>query len=114
MRIDKPTGSWLLFLPGTWGIAMASSPSLDLPLIVTFGVGAVLMRGAGCTINDLWDQNFDKRVERTKTRPLARGAISQLHALGFLGAQLTVGLWILLTLNNYRFVTLFFFFFFFF
>ena len=65
-----------------------------------FGIGAFVMRGAGCTINDLWDKDFDKHVERTKNRPLARGAVTVPQALGFLGAQLTTGLAVLLSLPH--------------
>ena len=58
------------------------------------------MRGAGCTINDMWDKDFDKHVERTKTRPLASGKLSLTNAVGFLSAQLGVGLVVLLSLNQ--------------
>uniref|UniRef100_A0A8H7XYT6 Uncharacterized protein n=1 Tax=Psilocybe cubensis TaxID=181762 RepID=A0A8H7XYT6_PSICU len=70
-----------------------------LTYISLFGLGAVVMRGAGCTINDMWDKNLDKSVERTKERPLARGDITQKQALVFLSAQLTAGLGVLLQLN---------------
>jgi 4-hydroxybenzoate polyprenyltransferase len=59
------------------------------------------MRGAGCTINDLWDRDIDKQVERTRSRPLAAGTITPLAALVFLGAQLSASLAILLQLNLY-------------
>ena len=62
------------------------------------------MRGAGCTINDLWDRNLDKKVERTRLRPIASGQISVKDALKFLGLQLTIGLSILTQLNVYRFI----------
>lgn len=64
MRIDKPIGSWLLFWPCSWSIAMAAAPGAipDLHLLALFGVGAFVMRGAGCTINDMWDRDFDKKV----------------------------------------------------
>ena len=55
-RLDKPIGSWLLFLPGAWSIAMAGISMNNLELIGLFGLGTILMRGAGCTINDLWDR----------------------------------------------------------
>ncbi|TFK76050.1 4-hydroxybenzoate polyprenyl transferase [Pluteus cervinus] len=105
-RIDKPIGTLLLFYPCTWSITMASY-ALELPLttpltyIGLFGLGALVMRGAGCTINDMWDKDLDKAVERTRNRPLARGDITQKQALVFLGAQLTVGLGVLLNLNWY-------------
>jgi 4-hydroxybenzoate polyprenyltransferase len=66
------------------------------------GIGAVVMRGAGCTINDLWDKDFDAQVARTKSRPLASGTLTPFQAITFLGAQLSVGLAVLLSLNNYR------------
>jgi hypothetical protein len=59
------------------------------------------MRGAGCTINDLWDRDIDRQVERTRSRPLAAGTVTPLAALVFLGAQLSLGLAILLQLNTY-------------
>ena len=64
VRFDKPIGSWLLYLPCTWSIAMAATPSSipDLHMLALFGVGSIIMRGAGCTINDMWDTDFDKKV----------------------------------------------------
>ncbi|KAF9993343.1 Para-hydroxybenzoate--polyprenyltransferase, mitochondrial precursor (PHB:polyprenyltransferase), partial [Modicella reniformis] len=66
-----------------------------------FGTGAIIMRGAGCTINDLWDRNIDKKVERTKVRPLASGVITPSQAIAFLGLQLGAGLAVLTQLNVY-------------
>lgn len=66
-----------------------------------FATGAFIMRGAGCTINDMWDKDIDARVERTKDRPLANGELTQFDALVFLSAQLGIGLQILLQLNWY-------------
>ncbi|KAF9586221.1 Para-hydroxybenzoate--polyprenyltransferase, mitochondrial precursor (PHB:polyprenyltransferase) [Lunasporangiospora selenospora] len=105
-RIDKPIGTWLLFWPCAWGITMASYGahlplSSTLYMIGLFGTGAVIMRGAGCTINDLWDRNIDKKVERTKVRPLASGAVSPAQAVTFLGLQLSAGLAVLTQLNVY-------------
>ncbi|KAM5181490.1 4-hydroxybenzoate polyprenyltransferase, mitochondrial [Mantella aurantiaca] len=103
MRLDKPIGTWLLYLPCTWSIALAAdagSPP-DLSMLALFGTGAVLMRGAGCTINDMWDKDFDRKVERTASRPLAAGDISQFQSLVFLGGQLGLALCVLLCLNNY-------------
>ena len=103
MRLDKPVGSWLLFWPGAWGIGMACHSGIpDLKLLALFGLGSVVMRGAGCTINDMWDRDIDKQVERTKSRPLAAGTVGFPQALGFLAAQLSVGLAILVNLNTYR------------
>lgn len=89
MRLDRPIGWWLLLLPGWWGIVLGSNGVSnmyfhDWLLIVLFLVGAIIMRGAGCVINDLWDRDLDKKVERTKNRPLASGQISLLNAGIFL------------------------------
>ncbi|KAJ3189204.1 Para-hydroxybenzoate--polyprenyltransferase, mitochondrial precursor (PHB:polyprenyltransferase) [Gaertneriomyces sp. JEL0708] len=65
------------------------------------GVGSLVMRGAGCVVNDLWDRELDKKVERTRTRPIASGAISPKAAMVFLGSQLSLGLGVLLQLNLY-------------
>ncbi|RDB22624.1 4-hydroxybenzoate polyprenyltransferase, mitochondrial [Hypsizygus marmoreus] len=105
-RIDKPIGTLLLFYPCAWSITMASY-ALELPVttpltyISLFGLGALVMRGAGCTINDMWDKNLDKAVARTRERPLARGDITYGQAVVFLGAQLTAGLGVLTQLNWY-------------
>lgn len=102
-RIDKPIGTWLLVWPCCWSTALASASQSALPdpfLLTLFGVGAVTMRGAGCTINDLWDQDVDKQVARTKTRPLAGGDLTVNQAVAFLAAQLSVGLGVLVSLPN--------------
>ncbi|SPO24635.1 related to COQ2 -para-hydroxybenzoate--polyprenyltransferase [Ustilago trichophora] len=105
-RIDKPIGTWLLYWPCAWSIVLASHTlglAFTTPLFYTmlFGVGAIVMRGAGCTINDMWDVKMDRMVERTKTRPLASGDITQFQALCFLGIQLSIGLAVLVNLNLY-------------
>ena len=64
-RLDRPIGSWLLFWPCAWSIGLASDPAtiaISLGILGKFGLGTVVMRGAGCTINDLWDRDFDKQV----------------------------------------------------
>ncbi|XP_070553766.1 4-hydroxybenzoate polyprenyltransferase, mitochondrial-like [Ptychodera flava] len=106
MRADKPIGTWLLYIPCTWSISLAAQPGClpDLYMLALFGLGAWVMRGAGCTINDLWDRDFDKAVARTKTRPIASGEVSPFQAFLFLGVQLSVGLGVLLQLNNYSIV----------
>ncbi|XP_037385776.1 4-hydroxybenzoate polyprenyltransferase, mitochondrial [Talpa occidentalis] len=103
MRLDKPIGTWLLYLPCTWSISLAAEPGCfpDWHMLSLFGTGAVLMRGAGCTINDLWDQDYDKKVTRTANRPIAAGDISIFRSFVFLGGQLTLALGILLCLNYY-------------
>ncbi len=64
VRLDKPIGTWLLFWPCAWSIALAApaGSAPDVALIALFGAGAVLMRGAGCTINDLWDRDIDRKA----------------------------------------------------
>lgn len=96
-------GSWLLFWPGALSIALAAPAGglPDLYVLSLFGLGSFIMRGAGCTINDLWDKDIDEKVERTKNRPLVTGEVSTKQALVFLAAQLSVGLTILLQLNWY-------------
>ena len=102
-RADKPAGSWLLAWPCFWSIALAAPPGgpLDLHTLALFGAGAVLLRGAGCTVNDLWDQDLDGQVARTASRPLPSGAVTTTQAVAWLAAQLAAGLGILLQLNPY-------------
>ena len=100
-RADKQVGTYLLLWPCIWSTALAA-PLGCLPealLLAKFSLGALVMRGAGCTINDLWDIEFDKHVERTRSRPLASGALSIPQALTFLGFQLSIGLGVLLSFN---------------
>lgn len=99
-RFDRPIGAWLLFLPGLWSILLARAPAgRTLWLIVLFAIGAVVMRGAGCVVNDLWDRELDRSVTRTAGRPLASGAVSVFGALCFLALLLAIGLAILLQLG---------------
>jgi 4-hydroxybenzoate polyprenyltransferase len=99
-RLDRPIGTWLLFLPGLWGLALGGAPWPDSRLVALFGLGAVVMRAAGCVVNDLWDRDIDRRVARTASRPLASGALSARQALGFLAVLLLIGLAILLQLST--------------
>ncbi|VDK46047.1 unnamed protein product [Cylicostephanus goldi] len=101
MRLHTPTGSWLLYWPCTWSIALAT-PAGQLPslyYLLLFGAGSVLMRGAGCVVNDILDKEYDKRVERTKMRPLACGTLNQRQAISFLAVLLSSSLAILLQFN---------------
>jgi 4-hydroxybenzoate polyprenyltransferase len=98
-RLDRPAGWWLLYLPGVWGIALAADPWPDPRLLALFLVGAIVMRAAGCVINDFWDRAIDRMVERTRNRPLASGAVTAMQALVFLAVLLAIGLAILLQLN---------------
>ena len=101
-RLDRPIGSWLLLLPCWWGLALAAPaggwPSLRL--VILFAIGALVMRGAGCTVNDIVDRDFDRRVQRTASRPIASGAISLPRAFLFLALQLALGLLVLLQLGS--------------
>ena len=100
-RVDRPIGTWLLFLPGTWGITLAAPTMAEaIRLLLLFGVGSLVMRAAGCVVNDLWDRDIDRLVARTAGRPLASGALRPRHALAFLAALLAVGLVVLLQLNH--------------
>jgi 4-hydroxybenzoate polyprenyltransferase len=100
-RFDRPTGIWLLMLPGWQGIALASSMNGKLPdvrLLVLFFLGAALMRAAGCAYNDIVDRDIDAKVARTAGRPIPSGQISVRQAWAFLVACSLAALLILLTL----------------
>ena len=79
-RLNKPIGFMLLFWPCIWGLTLAYDFALSLEIFIFYGAlffsGSVLMRSAGCIVNDISDKNFDKLVERTKNRPIASGKIS--------------------------------------
>jgi 4-hydroxybenzoate polyprenyltransferase len=99
-RLDRPIGAWLLFLPGLASIVLARAPfHRSLVLIVLFGLGAVVMRAAGCVVNDMWDRDLDRRVTRTASRPLASGTLSLREALAFLIVLLGIGFAILMSLG---------------
>ncbi len=103
-RLDRPIGIWLLALPGWWGIVLASGGVGGMGLrewymAALFGVGAIVMRGAGCVVNDIWDRNLDAGVERTQARPLASGSLSVREALLFLAGLLWLGFAILIQMN---------------
>ena len=100
-RLDRPVGIWLLFLPGVWGIVLARAPWPEtLRLLALFAVGSVVMRAAGCVVNDMWDRDLDRRVTRTAGRPLAADMLDFRHALTFLAVLLSIGLFVLLRLNR--------------
>jgi 4-hydroxybenzoate polyprenyltransferase len=100
-RLDRPIGTWLLLFPGWWAIAMAADRWPDWGLLALFGIGAVAMRGAGCTLNDLVDRDFDAKVARTRTRPLPSGAVTPTQALIFLVLQLAIGAAVLFSFNRF-------------
>jgi 4-hydroxybenzoate polyprenyltransferase len=99
-RLDRPIGTWLLLFPGWWGIALAGPRWPDPILLLLFAIGAVAMRGAGCTLNDIADRDYDGQVARTRLRPIPSGRVSVLQAAIFMAAQLAVGAAILLSLNR--------------
>jgi 4-hydroxybenzoate polyprenyltransferase len=100
-RLDRPTGIWLLLLPCWWSIALASPTAVNgIGMTVLFTVGAIVMRAAGCTVNDIIDRKIDAQVERTRSRPLPSGQISLFGALVFLAVLLSLGLGVLIQLNR--------------
>lgn len=108
-RLDRPIGSWLLLLPCWWSTALAAiaadAPYPDPALLILFAIGAVAMRGAGCTWNDILDRKIDRAVARTRARPVASGAVSVPAALAFLVFQALIGLAVLLCLPRFAIVT---------
>lgn len=100
-RLDRPIGTWLLLIPCWWGLALASPGWPDWRYGLLFALGALVMRGAGCTVNDLADRRIDARVARTATRPIASGAVGVAGGVAFLGLQLALGLWVLVQFNTF-------------
>ena len=107
IRLDRAIGTWLLLLPCWWSLALGWQLNPDkitlwelAYLYLVFSVGAIVMRGAGCIVNDLWDRKLDQLVERTANRPIASGMISIPRATVFLLFQLSIGLFVLLQLNE--------------
>lgn len=108
-RLDRPIGSWLLLLPCWWSTGLAAlasgAPWPDLKLLALFAIGAVAMRGAGCTWNDILDRDLDARVERTRSRPIPSGKVSVAGAFGFLLALALIGLLVLIQMNAFAIAT---------
>jgi 4-hydroxybenzoate polyprenyltransferase len=98
-RFDRPIGWWLLFWPGAWGVALAGGAIERWRLILWLLLGAIAMRGAGCVYNDIVDRDLDKQVARTRSRPLASGAVSLGAAWAWLVTLCLIGLVVLLQLN---------------
>jgi 4-hydroxybenzoate polyprenyltransferase len=98
-RIDRPIGIWLLMYPCWWSVALASPDWPDPWFLALFAIGASIMRGAGCTVNDIADREFDARVARTAGRPIPSGAVSVRQASAFVIALCLAGLVVLLQLN---------------
>jgi 4-hydroxybenzoate polyprenyltransferase len=108
-RFDRPIGSWLLLMPCWWSAALAAGVAHtigQLPLLLAlFFVGAFIMRGAGCTWNDITDRDLDALVERTRSRPIPAGQVSVPQAAAFLVAQALIGLAVLLQFNRFAVAT---------
>src|ERR1700733_503393 len=108
-RFDRPIGAWLLLMPCWWSAALAAGAAHtigQLPfIIVLFFVGAFVMRGAGCTWNDITDRDLDALVERTRSRPIPAGQVSVLQAAVFLVVQALIGLIVLLQFNRFAVAT---------
>jgi 4-hydroxybenzoate polyprenyltransferase len=108
-RLDRPIGSWLLLMPCWWSAALAAGVAHDnsqlLRTIVLFFVGAFVMRGAGCTWNDITDRDLDAMVERTRSRPIPAGQVSVPQAAAFLVVQALIGLVVLLQFNRFAVAT---------
>ena len=100
IRLDKPIGILLLLWPALWGLWFVAQGVPDYRLLMIFVVGTVVMRSAGCIVNDLADRNFDGRVERTRDRPLAAGVISPQEALVVAAVLFLVALFLVLKLNR--------------
>lgn len=99
MRLDRPIGVWLLFWPGAWAVALAGMGRQGVALILWLALGAWAMRSAGCVYNDIVDRDLDRRVERTRLRPLASGVASLRSAWLLLVLLSLIGLVVLLQLN---------------
>ena len=101
-RFDRPTGIWLLMLPGWQGIALSAAAVGEWPsprLLLLFALGAALMRAAGCAFNDIVDRDIDAKVARTAARPVASGQIGVRGAWGFIAVCGLASLAILFALN---------------
>jgi 4-hydroxybenzoate polyprenyltransferase len=100
-RLDRPIGTWLLLWPCWWSLALAAGGWPDPVLVLLFGVGALLMRGAGCCWNDIADRDLDGRVERTAGRPLPAGELTVRQAVGCMVLLALAAFAILLTFNAF-------------
>ncbi|SCA57173.1 4-hydroxybenzoate polyprenyltransferase [Candidatus Terasakiella magnetica] len=101
MRADRPIGTWLLLFPCLWTLSLASEGFPDLYYAALFAIGAFVMRGAGCVMNDLADRDFDGQVTRTATRPIPNGDVSPKQAAIFMGGLCLIGLVVLIQFNSF-------------
>ncbi|MBT8066764.1 MAG: 4-hydroxybenzoate octaprenyltransferase [Gammaproteobacteria bacterium] len=100
MRLDKPIGIWLLLWPTLWALWLAGDGTPDQGLFVIFVLGVVVMRSAGCVLNDYADRNIDPYVERTRSRPIASGAVAPLEALTLFVALALIAIGLASMLNT--------------
>ena len=104
-RWDRPIGFWLLYWPCVFGLALAAvadpARGFDWPAAILMLVGAILMRGAGCTFNDIVDRDIDTKVARTRSRPIPSGQVTTRQALAFLVAQGLIGFFVLAQFNRF-------------
>jgi 4-hydroxybenzoate polyprenyltransferase len=99
MRLHRPIGIWLLLWPTLWALWIASAGRPDPKVFLIFVLGTVVVRSAGCIINDFADRNYDPHVRRTADRPLARGEIATVEALILFVALMLIGLGLVMTMN---------------
>ena len=109
-RLDRPIGWWLLMWPCWWSVALAATATGTAPNawhLALFMLGAIVMRGAGCTYNDIIDRDIDASVERTKSRPIPSGQVSPYAALMFVVLLALIGLGVVLQFNTFTILTAF-------
>lgn len=99
-RFDRPIGTWLLLWPTLWALWIAGRGRPDPGVLIVFVAGVVVMRAAGCIINDFADRNIDPQVRRTRDRPLAARRVSPAEALGLFLVLMVVALWLVMRLNR--------------
>ncbi|MEE2721749.1 MAG: 4-hydroxybenzoate octaprenyltransferase [Pseudomonadota bacterium] len=104
-RFDRPIGAWLLLFPCWWSIALASGDQQDIIMFLLFCAGAGLMRGGGCTWNDILDRDFDAQVARTRDRPLPAGEVTVRQAFAWFVLQLALAALILFSFNGFAIAT---------
>ena len=107
-RLDRPIGSWLLLIPCWWSVGLTGIRTNHFPSlwhIVLFLIGAFAMRGAGCTWNDLVDRDLDGLVERTRSRPIPSGQVTEAEATAFMMLQALIGFLVLIQFNRYTVIT---------
>lgn len=103
-RADRPIGTWLLLIPCWWSLLLATASTgrfgwYDAWIMLACTIGSFLMRGAGCTWNDITDRDIDAKVERTKSRPIPSGQVTVKQAMVWMGAQALISFGVLLTFN---------------